>query len=68
MEVMIREVTIRLIPVSSSRKLQDVLLEKYKWNQEDANSFAAFLVPMLDYNPSARATAEQCLAHSWLQC
>lgn len=48
-------------------KIQEVLMEKYRWNSEDSDRFASFLLPMLDYNPSARATAEECLQHSWIK-
>lgn len=42
-------------------------MEKYKWTKDEAETFTSFLVPMLDYNPSARATAQQCLQHPWVQ-
>uniref|UniRef100_A0A1Q3F6H9 non-specific serine/threonine protein kinase n=1 Tax=Culex tarsalis TaxID=7177 RepID=A0A1Q3F6H9_CULTA len=47
--------------------LVDVLREKYEWPLEDACEFADFLTPMLDYDPKARATASECLKHSWLK-
>lgn len=46
--------------------LVDVLTEKYEWNLDQAIEFAAFLKPMLEYDPTKRATAAECLAHSWL--
>lgn len=46
--------------------LVDVLVEKYDWAEEDADSFAAFLRPMLEFNPKKRATAAHCLKHPWL--
>lgn len=46
--------------------LVDVLVEKYDWSTEDAEDFAAFLKPMLEFNPKKRATAAQCLKHPWL--
>ncbi|XP_019876884.1 SRSF protein kinase 1 [Aethina tumida] len=46
--------------------LEDVLTEKYDWNREDAEEFAAFLKPMLDFDPDRRATAAECLKHAWL--
>ncbi|XP_053677464.1 SRSF protein kinase 3 [Anopheles nili] len=46
--------------------LVDVLIEKYEWPVEDAFEFSDFLKPMLDYDPRARATAADCLRHSWL--
>lgn len=46
--------------------LVDVLVEKYDWAEEDAEGFAEFLKPMLEFNPKKRATAAQCLKHPWL--
>lgn len=46
--------------------LEDVLTEKYEWSREDAEEFAAFLKPMLDFDPNKRATAAECLGHPWL--
>uniref|UniRef100_A0A182RA21 non-specific serine/threonine protein kinase n=1 Tax=Anopheles funestus TaxID=62324 RepID=A0A182RA21_ANOFN len=46
--------------------LVDVLIEKYEWPEEDAFEFSDFLKPMLDYDPRTRATAADCLRHSWL--
>ncbi|KAM8867126.1 SRSF protein kinase 1b [Synchiropus picturatus] len=46
--------------------LCDVLVEKYEWPSEEAQTFSSFLQPMLDLVPERRATAAQCLAHPWL--
>ncbi|XP_060521175.1 SRSF protein kinase 2-like [Cylas formicarius] len=46
--------------------LEDVLTEKYDWSRQDAMEFAAFLKPMLDFDPNRRATAASCLKHPWL--
>lgn len=46
--------------------LEEVLTEKYDWCRKDAEEFAAFLKPMLDFDPDRRATAAQCLQHPWL--
>jgi len=48
-------------------KLQEVLLENYKWSQEEARAFSDFLTPMLDFDPTKRATAAESLKHPWLQ-
>ena len=32
----------------------------------DAKEIAAFLLPMLEYDPSKRATAYDCMCHPWL--
>jgi len=45
----------------------DLLKERYKWSDDAAQEFADFLLPMLDYDPRRRATAEQCLRHPWLR-
>lgn len=46
--------------------LEDVLTEKYDWTRKDAEEFAAFLKPMLEFDPDRRATAAECLKHPWL--
>ena len=46
--------------------LCDVLGEKYQLSPEDASSLANFLMPMLSFDVSQRATAADCLRHSWL--
>lgn len=46
--------------------LHEVLTEKYEWATKDAEEFASFLKPMLEYDPKKRATAAECLQHSWL--
>ncbi|KAM9443873.1 SRSF protein kinase 1b isoform 3-T3 [Clarias gariepinus] len=46
--------------------LLDVLVEKYEWQKEEAQSFSSFLIPMLDLIPEKRATAAECLRHAWL--
>lgn len=46
--------------------LDNVLIEKYDFSEQDAQEFADFLVPLLDFNPDKRPTAGPCLQHSWL--
>ncbi|XP_055039972.2 SRSF protein kinase 1b isoform X2 [Misgurnus anguillicaudatus] len=46
--------------------LMDVLVEKYEWSRDEAQNFADFLLPMLDLVPEKRATAAECLRHSWI--
>jgi len=38
--------------------LHKVLHEKYRFKEEEARSFADFLMPMLEWDPEKRATAE----------
>uniref|UniRef100_A0A3B3UBR3 non-specific serine/threonine protein kinase n=1 Tax=Poecilia latipinna TaxID=48699 RepID=A0A3B3UBR3_9TELE len=46
--------------------LLEVLVEKYEWPREEAACFSDFLLPMLELVPEKRATAAECLRHSWL--
>ncbi|XP_074276649.1 uncharacterized protein LOC141600326 [Silene latifolia] len=46
--------------------LNKVLVEKYEFNEQDANELAEFLVPILDFVPEKRPTAGQCLSHPWI--
>lgn len=46
--------------------LYEVLTEKYDWSPSEARAFADFLLPMLAYDPAARAKASDCLRHPWL--
>lgn len=46
--------------------LQKVLMEKYKIKEEEAVALAEFLVPMLEWYPHKRATAQKMLEHPWL--
>ncbi|XP_028968296.1 SRSF protein kinase 3 [Galendromus occidentalis] len=47
--------------------LTEVLTEKYDWSMEDAQAFADFLRPMLEYDVKFRVSADQALQHPWLQ-
>ncbi|XP_013109412.2 SRSF protein kinase 1 [Stomoxys calcitrans] len=47
--------------------LVDVLHEKYEWSLDEAEAFAEFLKPMLQFDPAKRATAAECLKHPWLR-
>ncbi|KAA0025301.1 SRSF protein kinase 1-like [Cucumis melo var. makuwa] len=46
--------------------LNKVLMEKYDFNEQDANQMAEFLVPILDFVPENRPSAGQCLLHPWM--
>ena len=47
--------------------LYDVLVEKYEWDSETAQSFADWLLPMLAFDTAERATAEECLMAPFMQ-
>lgn len=46
--------------------LLEILLDKYEWPREEAVQFSSFLQTMLEILPEKRATAAQCLKHSWI--
>lgn len=46
--------------------LFEVLVEKYEWDPLEAQGFADFLVPMLEFDPEKRVTAGMALQHPWL--
>jgi len=46
--------------------LNQLLIEKYRIKEDEAKLLSDFLLPMLDWYPSRRATAEEMLSHPWL--
>jgi len=46
--------------------LVEVLSDKYEWDPKMAEEFSAWLTPMLAFDPSERATAEECINHPFL--
>ncbi|WCJ32831.1 Protein kinase superfamily protein [Euphorbia peplus] len=46
--------------------LDRLLVDRYKFAENDAREFAEFLSPLLDFSPEKRPTAQQCLQHPWL--
>lgn len=47
--------------------VQDVLMEKYHFPREEAQAVADFMMPLLDFDPKTRATAQETLESDWLQ-
>jgi serine/threonine protein kinase len=47
--------------------LRDVLAEKYKFQEYEAEEIADFLGGMLVPVPEQRSTAAQCLEHHWIK-
>ncbi|CAG9329969.1 unnamed protein product [Blepharisma stoltei] len=47
--------------------LKDVLMEKYRIKEHEARMLSDFLLPMLNYEPDKRCTAQQALDHPWLK-
>lgn len=50
-----------------TRRLDQVLIDKYGWNSNDATEFAQFLKPLLILDPKLRITAADALDHPWLK-
>ncbi|XP_051127369.1 uncharacterized protein LOC127248865 [Andrographis paniculata] len=48
------------------RTLDRLLVDKYKFSEQDARDFADFVCPILDFEPEKRPSAQQCLQHLWL--
>jgi serine/threonine-protein kinase SRPK3 len=65
--VFTREGRLRHIHRLNYWPLEKVLEEKYKFPRAEARAFADFLMPMLNFVPSKRATAGQMLQHPWLR-
>ena len=45
--------------------LKQLLMEKYRIKEEEAGPLSEFLLPMLEWYPDRRATAQQMLDHPW---
>jgi len=46
--------------------LERLLAEKYRYKQAEATQLADFLMQMLKWFPTARASAREMLKHPWL--
>ncbi len=58
--------TLRRIEGLNYWPLRKVLTEKYRIREDEAKELADFLMPMLQWYPEKRATAQQMLNHPWL--
>lgn len=47
--------------------LKKVLMEKYRFIESESEALADFLLPMLEWSPEKRATAQEMLDHPWLE-
>ncbi|CAH1103508.1 unnamed protein product [Psylliodes chrysocephalus] len=47
-------------------KIEDVLVEKYKWKRVDAIPFAGFLESLIEPDPALRLTASMALQSEWI--
>ena len=54
------------IPRLNFWNLRDILREKYKFSEFDADIFTNFLLPMLYYEPDQRASAATSLEHQFI--
>jgi serine/threonine-protein kinase SRPK3 len=63
---MTEEGQLRRIPSLKFWALEEVLEDKYCVPRKEAKEIAAFLLPMLRYDPEERASAAEMLQHPWL--
>ena len=54
-------------PAHHPPSIAQVLTSKYGFEEEDATKFAEFLLPMMDYSPTRRATATETLQQPWIK-
>lgn len=47
--------------------LGSVLIEKYRMARDESVGLTEFLLPMLQFDPEQRATAQEMLSHPWLR-
>ncbi|XP_019872741.1 SRSF protein kinase 3 isoform X2 [Aethina tumida] len=47
-------------------KIEDVLVEKYKWKRVDAIPFASFIECLIEPDPALRLTADIAMQNEWL--
>lgn len=43
-----------------------MLIEKYRFKPSEAELLNDFMIPMLEFRPEKRITADKCLKHDWL--
>jgi serine/threonine-protein kinase SRPK3 len=58
---------LRHIKALRYNSLEQVLRSKYRMHQVMARTLSSFLLPLLDLDPDARATAQNHLNHPWLR-
>ncbi|KAJ3440933.1 hypothetical protein M0812_12932 [Anaeramoeba flamelloides] len=46
--------------------IKDILIEKYDFNEKDAQEISDFLTPMFEYETNKRISAKNCLNSAWL--
>ena len=56
----------KLRPISYM-PLKELLMKKYYIKENEANALTDFLMPMLEYYPEKRASAQKMLEHPWLK-
>ena len=47
--------------------LNDILINNYKFKENEAKALTDFIMPMLEYYPEKRVSARQMLRHPWLK-
>merc|ERR1739838_199905 len=65
-EIFKRNGDLRTISDLKMWSLVEVFVDKYDWTQKEAEEMADFILPMLEMSQDRRATARECLEHTWL--
>jgi len=47
--------------------IKEVLSEKYKFSEQEAEEISSFILPMLHFAPYRRSTATDCLSNPWIK-
>jgi serine/threonine-protein kinase SRPK3 len=63
----IKEGALARIPKLQNWSLKDVMIAKYRYQEDQAQFFQDFMYPMLNCYPERRTLAQQLLRHPWLK-
>ena len=58
---------LRRVPMPPRITITERLTKEYGMNLETAKFLESFLIPMLQFVPSDRASARRCLQHPWMR-
>lgn len=56
----------QLLSTAKNKTIRDLLTARYSWMDDQARLFSQFLLPMLEYDPDRRSTADAMLQHPWM--
>ena len=62
-----KEGNLNRIPKLQNWSLKDVMIAKYRYNEDQAEFFQDFMYPMLTCYPERRTLSQDLLRHTWLK-